>query len=873
MPSSQPLPSKENSLFKRILKCYEHKQYKIGLKYSKQILGNPKFAEHGETLAMKGLTLNCLGRKEEAYDLVRRGLRNDLKSHVCWHVYGLLQRSDRKYDDAIKCYRNALKWDKDNLQILRDLSLLQIQMRDLEGYRDTRYQLLQLRPVQRASWIGYAIAHHLLKDYTQSLNILEEYRKTQTQVKQYDYEHSEFLLYQNDVMKDAGKLEEALGHLNQYEDQINDRLSVQETRGEIFLKLGRKVEASHIYEGLLERNPENKLYLESYATACDCHTDDEKAAAFKPFTEKYSRASMPKHLMMKVAHGDEFEVMIDMYLQKALVKGVAPAMTNIKALYANKVKSALIERILMDHVNSLQTTGNLYGHDPSAEIGMPSMLMWGWYYLAIHHDMMGDSVKALEYIDKAIEHTPVHIELFVVKAKIYKHAGDIQKAIECMDEAQSLDTADRFINSKCAKYLLKGNLVKEAEDMCSKFTRESVAAMENLNEMQCMWFQTECASSYQRQGKYGEALKKCFQVDRHFCEINEDQFDFHTYCLRKMTLRAYVSLLRLEDVIRRHRFFFKAAQVAIEVYVHLHDKPIQDNDGMDQLDTENLTPKELKKLKSKQRRAQKKAQEKEEQKIKSDSKQKKDAESEGPKEEELIPDKLEKCENPLQEALYFLKPLQTLAKDKIQTHLLAFDIYYRKDKVLLMLQSIKRAYALEPSDPKLHKCIVQFAMLLKEKQTLPEAVDTVISDEMQKMLNGRELEEYNKDFRVTHATSLPHLLAGCKMQVLIDPSTQEAAISQLTNLDDNMLHRTPRLCTTILEAITSDFKNPNAANLYRKKCREQFPLSPSFLSDEEKHELVSLKTNGNAELIKESTVMGKTCNSTGDAGSELISNT
>lgn len=84
---------------------------------------------------MKGLTLNCLGRKEEAYEYVRRGLRNDLKSPVCWHVYGLLQRSDKKYDEAIKCYRNALKWEKENIQILRDLSLLQIQMRDLEGYK------------------------------------------------------------------------------------------------------------------------------------------------------------------------------------------------------------------------------------------------------------------------------------------------------------------------------------------------------------------------------------------------------------------------------------------------------------------------------------------------------------------------------------------------------------------------------------------------------------------------------------------------------------------------------------------------------------------------------------------------------------------
>lgn len=65
-----------------------------------------------ETLAMKGLILNSVNKKEEAYDHVKRGLRNDLTSHVCWHVFGLLQRSDKKYDEAIKAYRNALRWDK-----------------------------------------------------------------------------------------------------------------------------------------------------------------------------------------------------------------------------------------------------------------------------------------------------------------------------------------------------------------------------------------------------------------------------------------------------------------------------------------------------------------------------------------------------------------------------------------------------------------------------------------------------------------------------------------------------------------------------------------------------------------------------------------
>ena len=82
-----------------------------------------KFADHGETLAMKGLILNCQERKAEAYELVRLGVKKDIKSHVCWHVYGLLYRSDREYLQAIKCYRSALRHDPDNNQILRDLSL------------------------------------------------------------------------------------------------------------------------------------------------------------------------------------------------------------------------------------------------------------------------------------------------------------------------------------------------------------------------------------------------------------------------------------------------------------------------------------------------------------------------------------------------------------------------------------------------------------------------------------------------------------------------------------------------------------------------------------------------------------------------------
>lgn len=61
---------------------------------------------------MKGLVLTHTGKKEEGMDLVKKGLRFDLTSHICWHVLGLVHKADRNYEEALKCYMQALKFDK-----------------------------------------------------------------------------------------------------------------------------------------------------------------------------------------------------------------------------------------------------------------------------------------------------------------------------------------------------------------------------------------------------------------------------------------------------------------------------------------------------------------------------------------------------------------------------------------------------------------------------------------------------------------------------------------------------------------------------------------------------------------------------------------
>ena len=57
--------------------------------------------------------------------------------------------------------------------------------------------------------------------------------------------------------------------------------------------------------------------------------------------------------------------------------------------------------------------------DPDPE-EPPTALLWVWFFLSQHYDMIGDSKLSLEYINKAIDHTPTHIELYMMKSTIYK---------------------------------------------------------------------------------------------------------------------------------------------------------------------------------------------------------------------------------------------------------------------------------------------------------------------------------------------------------------------------------------------------------------------------------------------------------------------
>lgn len=209
---SKPLPSKEQGLFRQVVQNYENKQYKKGLKLADQIL--KKYSDHGDTLAMKALITNTQGRSEEAFELAKTALKYAMKSHVCWHVYGLLYRHAKNYEEAIKAYKFALRLDPDSAQIQRDLALLQVQMRDYPGYVQSRKDMLQARPGIRQNWTALAIAHHLNGELQAAENILTTFEGTlKGNPSKSDMEHAGASIYKNIIIAETGETQRALDHL------------------------------------------------------------------------------------------------------------------------------------------------------------------------------------------------------------------------------------------------------------------------------------------------------------------------------------------------------------------------------------------------------------------------------------------------------------------------------------------------------------------------------------------------------------------------------------------------------------------------------------------------------------------------------------
>ncbi|CAO0797103.1 unnamed protein product [Mucor circinelloides] len=713
--NKRELPPKEAQVFRNLLKNYELREYKKGLKLAEGIL--KKYPDHGETMAMKGLFLNNLQKKEEGYEYVKKGLLKDLTSHICWHVYGLLYRADKNYEEAAKCYANALKFNKNDFNILRDYAILQTQMRHYDALVDTRTKLLEAKPQNPPFWLGLAIAYQLVNEPQNGVKVLNTHAESNVPAATTDFEKSELLMYHNMLLEETGDFQSALDHLNEIEPQVTDKRAWKEKNALYLEKLGRKEEAEKAYRILISENPHNIAYITELLSLKE---KSEVNGVLGDLFTQYPRSKAIEHLILQHAEGESFKIKVEASLQNGLRKGIPSLFASMKRYYADAEKKRIIEELVAGYLASLEKNG-AFGADSAKE--PPTALLWTLYYVAKQHDFHKENEKALEAINKAIAHTPTVVELYMTKGRILKHAGQVQEASKIMNEAREMDLQDRFINSKCAKYLLRAGHIDEAERVLGLFTRKDVATVQDLTDMQCQWFMTEEGNAYLRKKDYGKALKRFHTLEKFYIDYFDDQFDFHSYCLRKLTLRAYVSALRWEDKLRAHPFYLKAAKGAVEAYLALADKPKENTE----IDEANMTEAEKKKARNKARKAALKAQQDAEaKKVQIKEEAAKHKHDKKPVDEDPEGEKYLNTEKPLEDALQFVKPLELLAPNNVEVHALGFDIYIRQQKYLLAAKSLSKIAKIDKSDASFKANLDKLEAAVKAHTDLDPKIKQVI---------------------------------------------------------------------------------------------------------------------------------------------------
>lgn len=606
--------SVEQTQFLEALKLYESKTYKKSIKILDGVL--KKDSSYVDALALKGLDLFSLGEKSDAEGYIKNALskiQGTTASPICCHVLGIYMRSAKKYAESVKWFQASLNNGSTNQQIYRDLATLQSQIGDLKGALVSRKKYWEAYLGYRANWTALAIAQDINGEHQQAVNTLSQFEKlVEGKLGEAEmYEHNECLMFKNEIMYRAAgdnkdKLQNVLKHLSDIESNVYDKYGLLEEKASIYMKLGEMKEASKIYRTLIKRNPDDFRYYKLLEVSLDIrgHIPLRKAL-YEKLQTFYPRSEPPKFIPLTFLEDEkELSQKLKDYVLPQLKRGVPAAFCNVKPLYRSRssIVPPLLEQIVIDYSLTL---------DPTTD---PLPYVWTCYYLAQHYLNLKDFQKSREFIERAIKHTPTLVELYIFKGRVLKHLGLLDEAAEALEVGRKLDLQDRFINTKTVKYYLRANNIQKATEIASLFTKndDSVNGVKDLHLVEAAWFIIEQAEAYHRlyldssrklqslvskaeeldaqddpevdnlirelkvaewdvKKNQGLALKRFHAIGKFYEQFEDDQLDFHSYCMRKGTPRAYMDMLKWAKRIYTKPVYVRAMKGAFKLYSKMYD--------------------------------------------------------------------------------------------------------------------------------------------------------------------------------------------------------------------------------------------------------------------------------------------------------------
>ena len=521
-------------------------------------------------MALKGLAELGLGDKVLAEKLIKESLSVGLKmkNSKVWQFYALFHKEQKNYAQAVKCYNFACKYDPDNLTIIKDLSNLLLFLGRYEDFSKYSLQCVTTKSSLSVNWVQYSLAEYFLGNYENALNLIESVIKNfeDTMKKQ---ELHEVILFKSNILFKLNKFDESIETL---EKEIGkncvDRITYYEKIIKCCLK-NKNVEKGVEYCKLaLKINPENVFtYLNYFNLKVpevnltkyeDLFTLEENSEQRKKIYEiltkeiepNLNKVKITEKLKLGLTSGDEFKVLFSQYFLKSIKNNLPSFFNNIKFIYQysqQKSKIPIIQEIITSNISEIESKHSLSKdildlNKDNNSLNIEPVFIWVYYFASQHYDIVGESEKAIEYINKAIKSTPTVVEFFMVKSKILKHNLLYEEASLAMGKAKDLDLSDRYLNAKHAKSIVRKGDVDASADVMMEFVKNPLFE-ENMLRYQCLWFKVETGCAYLKQGKLLMAHRMFKGILDNFKEMNEDQNDFYNYSLRRYMLSDFYNLI------------------------------------------------------------------------------------------------------------------------------------------------------------------------------------------------------------------------------------------------------------------------------------------------------------------------------------------
>ena len=543
-------------LFQAMIKLYDQKLYKKAMKNADKILETEP--THGETISMKAMLYNTIGKKKLAYETIKLGIARNFKSFTSWHIMGLINRSDKKYAEAKGAFAQSARIDPENLKIIRDLLLLEMHNQDYAGACKSITTMMKTQARNKVYCNTYIMMHHLNGEYEKAINFIEQNREFMT-TKQSKMDKSELLIYEAIIYKDAGKFDQAIELLNTHESDIRDKSYRLEFLAELHTAKGDLTEAKACYEQLNKRNPSCVMYYEGLFQCEGVDINNIDAAAELKIKEILT-AKMeehPKLLFLKryylkfCSDRATFTEYFESYTKQFLEKGIPSLVNDVEnMIQTDPMKFEVVQSTFTKFMESMEADSTIDGEEQD-----PMQLCFLYMFLGQTYQIEGDYLKALDLIEKAIAHTPTLIELWQLKAKIMENLGNHNGAEVAYRRAHELDTADRFLNAECAKYVMRnGNKIDDASKIMIRWSEDPNTNEMNAYEYQNLWYEVESGYAEYRKKDYLAAFKYFSYIDKHLVTMSQDFYDFHFYTIRKFQFRSYMKTAGLSISIKTSKY-------------------------------------------------------------------------------------------------------------------------------------------------------------------------------------------------------------------------------------------------------------------------------------------------------------------------------